>query len=667
MKTDAARAPSGDAERRVDVKNGAEPRVAAARRASIHVIALLLATLITPAVACADQWASFRNSEGPGGGGRDVVILWLFYASTQCLLTIATVPALVLIRRGWWKSGWLLWLAWQVALFGVLDADRQTYFRTNIHLSGYIPFLFIPSATVWAGDISVGSTLGGFAGRAAWTVMLAPIVGAIAVALLVRWRCSAKSGKRIAGGLAVAVVLACVGVVPAQTLNRDRGRLARAHASLPLNFRWSASGFASVDTAAFEDAFNARLGDAARRVWDDGSGAPPATQPALAPLPGDARRDVVLIIIESLRADVLNADVMPRTFALARDGMRLNRHVSGAKFTQFAIYNLLTSRPALIYTADGGRTTSPPVAAAAFRKIGYVSRFHAAADYHWRGLEHVIDSGTFRRTESFARGSWNLSDHLTLEATARALATPGGGPRFVTSYLVSTHFPYKYPKEFETRTPVVSPRTNILKIGETDGRTGMLNRYHNACSYVDDEVATLVSKLDLSKTVVAITGDHGESFWDDNGLTHGGRWSDVAVHVPFVLLGAGVPRGVEYDEPTCHQDVMPTLLRLATGRHVPLVGSIGRDVFEPAEVPAAGDVRLICSEAVESYGQALFERGDRRLLMQFPRGQGKAIVLGSVDRKGSVDSYDAPPTTDAAAWADGVAGILRRISDPTPR
>ena len=356
---------------------------------------------------------------------------------------------------------------------------------------------------------------------------------------------------------------------------------------------------------------------------------------------------------------------MPRTFALAAKGMRLTRHDSGAKFTQFAIYNLLTSRPALCYTADGDRPSPPTVAASAFRKLGYVSRFHAAADYHWRGLERVIDAGTFRHADLFTRGSWNLSDHLALKATGTVLATPGGGPRFITAYVVSTHFPYKYPKDFETHTPVVSPTTSILKMGEPEGRTGMLNRYHNACSFVDDEIGKLVDGVDLTRTVVAITGDHGESFWDDNGLTHGGRWSEVVVHVPFVLLGAGVPQGVDYSEPTSHQDVMPTLLHLATGRHVPLVGCIGRDLFEP--IADAGDVRLLCSEAVDSYGQALFERGDRRLLIQFPRGPEKAIVLGSVDRKGSVDSYDAPPASEAAAWADGVGAILRRLSDPAPR
>jgi len=61
---------------------------------------------------------------------------------------------------------------------------------------------------------------------------------------------------------------------------------------------------------------------------------------------------------------------------------------------------------------------------------------------------------------------------------------------------------------------------------------------------------------------VILTGDHGESLFDDGTLAHASRLSEIQTRVPFVLVGPGVPRGRVVDRPTTHLDVLPTLLRL---------------------------------------------------------------------------------------------------------
>jgi membrane-anchored protein YejM (alkaline phosphatase superfamily) len=64
------------------------------------------------------------------------------------------------------------------------------------------------------------------------------------------------------------------------------------------------------------------------------------------------------------------------------------------------------------------------------------------------------------------------------------------------------------------------------------------------------------------ETILAITGDHGESFWDDGRFSHTSLLSVAQLHVPLILSipGRG-PRRIE--SVSSHVDVIPTLLDAA--------------------------------------------------------------------------------------------------------
>jgi arylsulfatase A-like enzyme len=74
----------------------------------------------------------------------------------------------------------------------------------------------------------------------------------------------------------------------------------------------------------------------------------------------------------------------------------------------------------------------------------------------------------------------------------------------------------------------------------------------------------------LDNTVVIVTADHGESFYDHSQWGHGGALYEEQVRVPLILWAGErirraeprIPRGVQ-DVPVCTVDVMPTLLSLA--------------------------------------------------------------------------------------------------------
>ena len=90
------------------------------------------------------------------------------------------------------------------------------------------------------------------------------------------------------------------------------------------------------------------------------------------------------------------------------------------------------------------------------------------------------------------------------------------------------------------------------------------SRYADEIAYMDHSVGELLAAVErYSPTVVALTGDHGESF-GENGFyfAHGHSAAPDLSHVPFILAAPGL-RPERRADPVSHVDLMPTLLELA--------------------------------------------------------------------------------------------------------
>jgi hypothetical protein len=93
----------------------------------------------------------------------------------------------------------------------------------------------------------------------------------------------------------------------------------------------------------------------------------------------------------------------------------------------------------------------------------------------------------------------------------------------------------------------------------------VFNSYRNAVHYGDAIAGRMIDALErrhlLDDTIVVVTGDHGEEFFEHGFFGHTSNFTLVQTHVPFVVGGPGFPQGVE-QRPTCHVDLAPTLLEI---------------------------------------------------------------------------------------------------------
>jgi arylsulfatase A-like enzyme len=73
----------------------------------------------------------------------------------------------------------------------------------------------------------------------------------------------------------------------------------------------------------------------------------------------------------------------------------------------------------------------------------------------------------------------------------------------------------------------------------------------------------------MADTIVFITSDHGEEFYEHGSVLHGVTMYRETLHVPLIVWGRGVPAGLRSDELVQLSDLLPTMLELASATQPP--------------------------------------------------------------------------------------------------
>ncbi len=315
-----------------------------------------------------------------------------------------------------------------------------------------------------------------------------------------------------------------------------------------------------------------------------------------APPPSARRpRNVLVYLIDTLRADRLRAyapDTRVETPGISRFAERATVMASARaqeNWTKPSVATLLSGLMPWEHTAfsDGSRVPDsvrllPQIlndrgfATAGFVANGYVSeRF--GFERGWDAWRNYIREGRSTRGENVAADALRWLDER-----------PADQPFFLYVHAIDPHVPYRPPAQYVRmydpepyRGPVDFSRdatllerikTGGLRLGERD-RRHLEALYDGEVTYQDAQLASLLDGLARrgleDDTMVVITADHGEEFWDHGSVGHGHNLHDELVHVPLIIRVPGLspaPRRVEGAVGLV--DVTPTILE-ALGEPVP--------------------------------------------------------------------------------------------------
>jgi hypothetical protein len=308
---------------------------------------------------------------------------------------------------------------------------------------------------------------------------------------------------------------------------------------------------------------------------------PPGVDPAAIRFP--RKPDVLLLLMESARADYLTPEIMPRLWRrAAAQGTVFEQHLTSCPSTFFAVYGLLFGLHAHTFDAALG-TGRRPLLFGAMAANGYTSKIFAASSVDWMGLRETVFGDVQQELET----DWppdmpgDARDDAILEHARKAVQqTPADRPLFLFLFFDGTHFNYFYGDRSRRFEPAWDG-SGVFKATNAPPLT-ILNRGRNAAYELDwkiDEFLDWFEQARGRRPIAIVTGDHGEEMREKGHLGHGSALVEEQIHVPMVILGDGVPVG-RHRGATVHDDVVPTLFHLLGDRTRPALYGDGQVMFD---------------------------------------------------------------------------------------
>ncbi len=296
------------------------------------------------------------------------------------------------------------------------------------------------------------------------------------------------------------------------------------------------------------------------------------------------RWNIVWLACESLRADALDAEVMPATWKFSQSAARFEQHLSAGNGTRMGMFGMFYGLygPYWFPFLD---STRGPVLLDVLRADGYQMSAFTSAAFTYPEFDQTIFS-QFGKEELQAMNTkigWKSDRKNVTDLLARIDRRDPARPFFTFMFFESPHAPYHFPPEAVIRVPFLDSMNYATMDVERDIEL-VRARYVNACRALDTELARIFEHLEasglLDRTIVIVTGDHGEEFMEKGRWGHNSTYAEEQIRTPLVIRVPGrAPLVVK--RLTSHLDLPATMMTMLGVLNPPSDYSLGFDLFGP--------------------------------------------------------------------------------------
>lgn len=311
--------------------------------------------------------------------------------------------------------------------------------------------------------------------------------------------------------------------------------------------------------------------------------------------------NVLLISIDSLRADHLSCYGYPRLTSpnidtLAREGTLFEDARSASSWTIPSHMTMLTALRPEVHGVDRlGRRLAPdqPTLASRLRDAGYrTAAFVTGPTLHrdfgfGQGFDEYVNTMEFGPSDFGERGGpvmsldvMERSHHIKGVAAVSELAQQWithqqHSPFFLFLHLWDAHYDYTPPPPYDTKfdgdyhgafdfTDLEHNAAINASMPEAE-KARLVALYDGEIAAIDAAVGRIMDTLEragmLEHTLVVLTSDHGEEFFEHGGKGHVLTLYDEVTHVPLIFrYPAKVPSGRRVAGVFGAAHLMPTIL-----------------------------------------------------------------------------------------------------------
>ena len=292
--------------------------------------------------------------------------------------------------------------------------------------------------------------------------------------------------------------------------------------------------------------------------------------------------NIIWILIDAWRFDMFTQELTPNIKKFSNRSIVFTNHYSGGNASRFGVFSLFYGIYGYYWHHFLGERRSP-VFIDELVNLGYDFKIISSkklTNPEFRKTafikipDYIVDTLPGKKAEE--------RDPVLTQTFLNWLDERNTSkPFFAFLFYHGPHGPYSYPDEFEIYTPS-NKDPNFIMVRKKDS-IPLLNSYKNAICFNDFEVGNVLDALEekkfLENTIIVITSDHGEEFYETGFWGHTSAFSKFQIKVPFILY---IPdeqhRTITYL--TSHLDVVPTMFELLGYTSPPHIYSQGRSVFD---------------------------------------------------------------------------------------
>ncbi len=268
------------------------------------------------------------------------------------------------------------------------------------------------------------------------------------------------------------------------------------------------------------------------------------------------KANVLLVTIDTLRTDRLScySDRYLKTVnidRLARDGVVFERAFAHNPLTLPSHVNIMLGATPLYHgVSENARsvvseeflTLAEFLKAKGYMTAGFIGAFPLDSRFGLNQGFDVYDESYPAKTGRAFVYPERPAEKVIESALAWLAGISANKQWFCWVHLWDPHAPYWPPEPYATRY-------------KNDPYTGEV-------AYVDEQVGKLFEYLDKShlkeRTLIILTGDHGEALGEHGEMTHGYFAYNSTIWVPLIIAGPGIKPGRQ-DTYVAHVDLFPTV------------------------------------------------------------------------------------------------------------
>ena len=276
--------------------------------------------------------------------------------------------------------------------------------------------------------------------------------------------------------------------------------------------------------------------------------------------PGGRPPDVVLVVVDTLRADRLGVygnerGLTPFLDGLARRSIVFANAYATTTWTNPSIASLFTSRYASELRVTGFDSKVPSDAvtlAEALHRHGYVTAGFCGNDRLTAQLGFAQGFDVWLAPQLLRKIDGSHLTRKSVQALDRLRRARPGAPLFLYVHYMDPHSPYEPPPPYRARFARPGPDAAAANAKVQHWDWGSISEaevdvlsslYDGEVAYVDAALAHLFAELAarriLDEAVVIVTADHGEEFREHGFLSHGANLYNTTLHVPAMMLAPG--------------------------------------------------------------------------------------------------------------------------------